>query len=223
VSLSRSSRSADTREKMLEVAETRFARKGYAGAHLERIAREVGVRKTALYYYFESKDALYVAVLERMLIEFDRAIAGVLESDAPMVEQAIRLSDAINDLLAERPNYSQILIRIFVDRVHLDDVRLAPLIERVVAGVILWHQRGVDEGAFREISSRHFFTSVLGMAIFHYAGGDFTAAVMDGDIFTRASVAWRRDQFRRLLLPGVLVDPSLLEGDVEASTGEAIR
>ena len=52
MSVPRSSRSADTREKMLEVAEARFARRGYDGAHLERIAREVGVRKTALYYYF---------------------------------------------------------------------------------------------------------------------------------------------------------------------------
>ena len=76
----RSSRSADTREKMLEVAETRFAQKGYDGAHLESIARDVGVRKTALYYYFESKEALYVAVLERMLTEFDRTVSGVIES-----------------------------------------------------------------------------------------------------------------------------------------------
>ena len=83
----RPQRSVDTRERVLEVAETRFAQKGYDGAHLESIATEVGVRKTALYYYFDSKELLYVAVLERMLLEFERTIAGVLDRDLPYVEK----------------------------------------------------------------------------------------------------------------------------------------
>jgi AcrR family transcriptional regulator len=216
------SRSADTREKMLEVAETRFAQKGYDGAHLESIASEVGVRKTALYYYFDSKEALYIAVLERMLIQFEETISRVFESDAPMAQQAVHLSDAINDLLAEHPNYSQILIRIFVDRVAVDTVRMIPIIERVVGAVIRFHQRGVAEGTFRRVSSRHFFTSVLGMAIFHYAGGPFTAAVMGvDDIFTQASVVWRRKEYRRLLLGGALEDPPDAPTDGSDASGGA--
>jgi AcrR family transcriptional regulator len=45
-------RVGDTRTKILEVAESEFAAEGYAGAHLQKIAEQVGVRKTALYYYF---------------------------------------------------------------------------------------------------------------------------------------------------------------------------
>jgi AcrR family transcriptional regulator len=204
--------SADTREKMLEVAETRFAQKGYDGAHLESIASEVGVRKTALYYYFESKEALYIAVLERMLLAFERTIESVFESEGTPLEHARRLSDAINDLLAERPNYSQILVRIFVDRVPVDSSRIAPILERVVGSVFRFHQRGIEAGVFRRVSSRHFFTSVLGMAVFHYAGGSVSAAILDvDDIFTRSAVAWRRREFQRLLLPGVLTDPESAE------------
>lgn len=211
--MARGPRTGDTREKMLEVAETRFAVKGYDGAHLESIASEVGVRKTALYYYFDSKEALYTAVLERMLLEFDRTIAAATEADLPAIERATRLSDAINDLLAERPNYSQILIRIFVDRVPVETARLAPILEQVVGRVLRFHQEGVRQGVFRRVSSRHFFTSVLGMAIFHYAGGSITAEILDvDDIFTRSAVAWRRREFKRLLLRGVLVNPDDAEG-----------
>ena len=200
---------ADTREKMLEVAETRFAQKGYDGAHLESIASEVGVRKTALYYYFESKEALYIAVLERMLLEFERTIESVFQSEGTPVEHA-RLSDAVNDLLAERPNYSQILVRIFVDRVPVDSSRIVPILERVVGSVFRFHQKGIQAGVFRKVSSRHFFTSVLGMAVFHYAGGPISAAILDvDDIFTHGAVAWRRREFRRLLLPGVFTDPEM--------------
>lgn len=201
--------SADTRERMLEVAETRFAQKGYEGAHLESIASEVGVRKTALYYYFDSKEDLYIAVLERMLLAFEHTIAGALEREEPAYQQALRLADAINHLLGSRPNYSQILIRIFVDRVPIDDSRLAPIIARLIERVLQFHQRGVAEGVFRRMSSRHFFASVLGMAAFYYGGGSASALVMGvEDIFGPEAVAWRGKEYRRMLLGALLArDP----------------
>jgi TetR/AcrR family transcriptional regulator len=200
-----SRRGGDTRERILGIAETHFARKGYEGAHLERIASEVGVRKTALYYYFESKEALYSAVLERMLLAFDRAIADVLESRRRPVEQAAALLDAINDLVAMHRNYSQILIRIFVDRIPIDASRIAPIIERLIISVLRFYRQGRQEGVFRELSSRHVFQSVLGMAVFHYAAGDFSETLFDvDDLFGQASVEWRREEFRELLLRGVL-------------------
>ena len=69
-------RVGDTRTKILEVAEAEFASEGYAGAHLQKIAEQVGVRKTALYYYFDSKAALYTAVITTMLEAFDRCVGN---------------------------------------------------------------------------------------------------------------------------------------------------
>ena len=110
----------DTRQKILEVAERQFAAKGYSGAHLQSIAKEVGVQKTALYYYFPSKEALYAAVLERMLETLDRVVGLATSRGEPSVETLELLLDDLNDILAENPNYSQILIRIFVDRIEID-------------------------------------------------------------------------------------------------------
>ena len=198
-------RGTETRERMLQVAETHFARSGYEGAHLERIATEVGVRKTALYYYFESKEALYAAVLERMLLEFERVIRPALDCNKPSAAKLEALLDAINDLLASQPNYSQILVRIFVDRIPIDASSIAPIVERLILSVLGFFRRGKEEGIFRDLSSRHVFQSVLGMAIFHYAAGDFSAMLLDvDDLFAERSVDWRRQEFRELLLRGVL-------------------
>ena len=73
--MAKESRDPDTRQRILEVAETQFGAKGYSGTHLQSIAEEVGVQKTALYYYFASKEALYVAVLEQMLETLDGIIS----------------------------------------------------------------------------------------------------------------------------------------------------
>ena len=47
-----------SREEILTAARTVLLREGIAGITLDAVAKEVGVSKTALYYYFPSKDAL---------------------------------------------------------------------------------------------------------------------------------------------------------------------
>jgi TetR/AcrR family transcriptional regulator len=198
-------RALDTRTKILEVAETEFAAEGFAGAHLQKIAEQVGVRKTALYYYFDSKSALYTAVLAAMLEEFDRTVSAAVDTNDPPERRLTRLVAQINDLLAERPNYARILIRVFVDRPQIEGAQLLPIIERVVGRVLRFYRQGVDAGAFRRISSRHFFMSVLGMTVFHYAAPGFSARILGvEDIFTRPTVSWRREEVTSLLADGVL-------------------
>src|SRR5437868_4519392 len=54
-----------TRQKILAAASDEFARKGFAGARVDVIARTSGANKRMIYYYFTSKEGLYSAVLER--------------------------------------------------------------------------------------------------------------------------------------------------------------
>jgi TetR/AcrR family transcriptional regulator len=198
-------RGAATRHKILDVAEQEFARSGFAGAHLQHIAEQVGVQKTALYYYYPSKVALYEAVLVRMLEALDQTVSKAIDAPESPASRLERLGDALNDLLSERRNYSQILIRIFVDRVETDGAALRPLIERLVRRLLGFYREGIDANAFAKLSSRNLFQSLLGLSVFHYATGEFGAQVLGvDDIFTESAVAWRREEVRRLVLRGVL-------------------
>jgi AcrR family transcriptional regulator len=58
---------ADTKERILDVAERLFARHGYAQTSLRRITSEAGVNLAAVNYHFQSKDALVRAVLLRRI------------------------------------------------------------------------------------------------------------------------------------------------------------
>jgi len=209
-------RSLDTRDKILEVAEGEFAREGYAGAHLQRIAEQVGVQKTALYYYYPSKAALYTAVLVRMLEAFEAAVRAATDRPGTPSERLERLLAVLNDLLAERRNYSQILIRVFVDRAQLVDELISPPIQSVIGRILRFYQEGVEAGAFRRMSSRHFFQSLLGATVFHYAARNFSAAVLGvDDIFTHNAVNWRREEVQKILKQGVLLSPEERERDSE--------
>src|SRR5437660_9391511 len=54
-------------DEILAVAERRLRQGGYEALSVAAIARELGVAQNAIYWYFPSKDHLFVAGLERIL------------------------------------------------------------------------------------------------------------------------------------------------------------
>jgi AcrR family transcriptional regulator len=56
-------------EEILAAAERRLREGGYEALSVAAIARELGLAQNAIYWYFPSKDELFVATLERMLGE----------------------------------------------------------------------------------------------------------------------------------------------------------
>jgi len=63
-----------TRERILDVALDLFVRKGYAETSLREIAGELGFSKAALYYHYESKRDILIALHRRMHDLADEAL-----------------------------------------------------------------------------------------------------------------------------------------------------
>ncbi|MEM9254887.1 MAG: TetR/AcrR family transcriptional regulator [Pseudomonadota bacterium] len=59
-----------TSDRILDAAEDLFAEKGYSATSLGDVADRVGIRSPSLYNHFKNKEALYEAVLERLLEGF---------------------------------------------------------------------------------------------------------------------------------------------------------
>lgn len=76
-----------TAERILEAAENLFAEKGYRATSLGDVADRVGIRSPSLYNHFRSKEALYQAVLERLLTEFSAPLTEL--SSAPVTYERV--------------------------------------------------------------------------------------------------------------------------------------
>jgi TetR/AcrR family transcriptional regulator len=71
VPVKRRKRDADaTRKKILSVAVRHFVEKGYEGARVDEIKAESGFSKNLIYHYFQSKEGLFVAVLDELYDKF---------------------------------------------------------------------------------------------------------------------------------------------------------
>lgn len=70
-----------TRDKLLEAARRCFTRAGYAGTSVDMIAEDAGFSKGALYSNFDSKEAIFLDLLERHMSGEVAASAGFLPPD----------------------------------------------------------------------------------------------------------------------------------------------
>jgi len=78
-----------TAETILDAASEVFAEKGYAGARVDELARAAGVNKATLYYQIGDKEAVYHAVITRVLSRTaDEVCAAVASAEG--CEEKIR-------------------------------------------------------------------------------------------------------------------------------------
>ncbi|MDH5159586.1 TetR/AcrR family transcriptional regulator [Heyndrickxia oleronia] len=86
---------ADTRTKILESAETIFAKYGYEGATLDQVAQNSGLTKGAVYWHFSSKNDLFLALTEKRLKE----LLTNLNQESKEIFQASLPQEALTVLL----------------------------------------------------------------------------------------------------------------------------
>ncbi|WP_162616467.1 TetR/AcrR family transcriptional regulator [Xylanimonas allomyrinae] len=90
-----------TRERLLDAAAEVFARVGFGAASVEAIADAAGFTRGAFYSNFESKEALFLALIERQGRRHVAALeAAVARLDADVVRARHLNSDAIRSVLA---------------------------------------------------------------------------------------------------------------------------
>jgi AcrR family transcriptional regulator len=85
-------RSARTRSALLEAAARGLSRYGYGNLVLERVAREAGYSRGALYHQFEDKEDLALAVVEWVDETWRREVGGLVDQQPDSVAALIALA-----------------------------------------------------------------------------------------------------------------------------------
>lgn len=98
-----------TAERILDAAEDLFAEKGYAATSLGDVADRVGIRSPSLYNHFRNKEALYQAVLDRLIQEFSRPLVEISRSDDPDRDLVLQWLETIVRMHHANPNLARLL------------------------------------------------------------------------------------------------------------------
>jgi len=98
-----------TQQAILAAAEVEFSDKGLAGARVDTIAEQSGANKRMLYYYFGSKENLYVAVLERAYGAMRQTERELNLIDLDPLDAIRKLVEFKFDYLLEHPTIIRLL------------------------------------------------------------------------------------------------------------------
>lgn len=93
-----------TRQRLLDAAAVVFARRGFAAASVDEIAKEAGYTTGAIYWHFQGKEDLFLAMAEEFAIDRVREIDDVLgDSAIDAAERARLVGDQWMARLAANP------------------------------------------------------------------------------------------------------------------------
>ena len=94
--------SAERTEQIVEAAIAVFSRLGFHKARMDDIAREAGVSKGTLYWYFESKDAITKALLQYLFDQEVQEVTTVLAAEGSVSERLLALTQQLAGRLEQR-------------------------------------------------------------------------------------------------------------------------
>jgi TetR/AcrR family transcriptional regulator len=200
-------RSTEARAAILTAAALIFARLGLDGARMDAIASAAGVNKAMLYYYFQSKDLLYSAVLESHFKDFQERAMAALRAEGSARSTLLRFVESHFDFLATQPDYSMLFQRLMLTGA----VRTEGLVRKYYAPVarelVRVLDRGQRDGEFRRFDSHHMAISVVAINVFYFAMARMVRIASGIDVYSRASRKRRKAEVLQLIRHGLFRNP----------------
>jgi AcrR family transcriptional regulator len=181
---------------ILAVALREFADKGLAGARIDEIAAATRTSKRMIYYYFGSKEGLYIAVLEEAYRQM-RAIERGLQLDDLPPEQALRTLVAFTvDYQLAHPEFIRLVM---TENIHRGEYlaqskSIRQLNVPAIEGLQRVYQRGVAAGVFRAgIDPVDLHMSISALSVFNVANRHTFSLIFQRDLESPAAIAARRE------------------------------
>jgi TetR/AcrR family transcriptional regulator len=192
-----------TREKILAFATEEFAARGYDGARVDAIVARCGISKNLLYHYFDSKEALFIRVMERayaamrerqnqVLLGGDDPVADMRTLVVAMVEHFAAAPDFIALLATENIHKAEHIAKSQAIQAMYNPLRAS--LRRLV-------RDGQARGVFRaDVDWVDLYISISGMASYFVSNRYTLATVLDARLDTPARLRRRMQHVPDMVL-----------------------
>jgi len=203
-------RDADrTQQAILRAAMDEFADSGLGGARMDSIAERAGVNKRLLYYYFGSKEALFLAALETTYADIREAERALKLESLDPPEAVRRLVTFTWQHYLKHPEFLTLLNSENLHRArHLKRSKRiremnSPLVQ--LLGDVL--ERGRRDGVFRGgVDPVHLYISIAGLAYFYLSNNPTLSTIFARDLMSPKALSERLSHITEVVMGYLLVD-----------------
>ncbi|HEY3968547.1 MAG TPA: TetR/AcrR family transcriptional regulator [Planctomycetaceae bacterium] len=161
-----SERRSQRRQSIVESAARLFAKDGYAGCEMERVAAEAGIAKGTLYLYFPGKQELFFACVDWGMSWMQQTVRAAAESVSDPFERIAVAVRAYLEFFEEHPEYVELVIQ---ERAIFRDRKQSTYFEYRVANIGYWQDLYRDliaEGRLRADLPVERITDTVGSLLY---------------------------------------------------------
>jgi AcrR family transcriptional regulator len=201
-----------TQRRILRAARNEFMRHGYSGARIERISRAARSSDRMIYYYFQSKEALYLQVLEGVYAELGEAESALALDPARPVEALGQLIEFTWRYYLAHPEFVALLSNENLMRgAHITKSVKVKLLSRPVIeilGTIL--AEGDRQGVFRRgLDVKKVYLTLAALGYFYLSNRFTLSSFLGTDLMQPSECdAWLAE-IRRVMMAAVGVGDSV--------------
>lgn len=169
--MSKRQRGERTREEIVAVCLKLFARRGFHNTSISEIAKTLRLTKGAIYWHFESKEALFVAILDKIKRDWQATVLRQVNSAEAPNQKIEQLFDSYLLLLSREPEVCLFLQRVVLEANDKYLNQITDVSRRTVNFIAGIFEQGKERGIFkRNIDSKllaHMIISCLAGAQIH--------------------------------------------------------
>jgi len=194
---------ARTMAGILEVATAEFANKGLSGARIDEIAAATRTSKRMIYYYFGSKEGLYIAVLEESYRRMRSIEAGLHLEDLPPEQALRRLVEFTFDHHQGNPDYIRLVMTENMERgAYLAQSKsIQELNVPAIEAIRRLYDRGVAQGVFRPgLDPIDIHASISALTFFNVSNQHTFDLIFKREAGTPRSIAARRNSIVEMVV-----------------------
>jgi AcrR family transcriptional regulator len=188
---------------IIVVATHEFSERGLAGARIDVIAEAMRTSKRMIYYYFGSKEGLYIAVLEDAYRRI-RTIELDLHLEDLEPEDALRkLVGFTVDYQLANPDFTRLVMNENIHRGQYlaQSKAIQKLNIPAIEGLKNVYQRGLKAGVFRSgLDPIDIHMSISALSVFNVANRHTFSLIFKRDMESAAALIARRDSIVEMIL-----------------------
>lgn len=200
---------SEAEKKIVEAAKSIFVRKGYEAASMGDIAAEAGISRTALNYYYRTKENLFEAIFGELICTFLPRLEIIVDRQVPFLQKIEPIVTQYINLIQENP-----LLPVFIlGEINRDAEHLLKVVvsmkekDDVIFKLMIQVEKEMEAGTLRRLPMIDVVSTFFGMVGFPMVVKNMlTCVFLDGDLrqfdhFYRERKSLAVEVMTRLLSP----------------------
>lgn len=196
--------SESSRERIHSAALRLFARYGFAGVGMQRIADEVGLHKSSLFHHYKNKLELATEVFDVTLRRVIDHLEPLASEDVPKLETLYTVADVLVDHFSDHPDDARLVVQ----------AMSAPLMSEVRVGLVAdadsptvelltifwsWLEKAKKANVARAFNLRQGLFNLIGLMCFYPAVADFESFLAGPEPFSDSARSHRKVELRAMI------------------------